>query len=253
MTGAQRLTEPQAGRYDRLDALRGAAVLWMAVYHFSYDLNHLGMLQPRQFFLSDPFWTWQRGTIVSTFVFCAGLSMAVALQQGQSWQRFWRRWLQVAACALLVSAGSALMFPKSWISFGVLHGLAVMLVLARLLALGLPQRPLVWAVLGGCALLLPLVVQHPVFDRTWTHWVGLGTRPPITEDWVPVLPWLGVMLLGLAAGHLLLQRAWPLVSGPVPQALRPLAWLGRWSLSFYMLHQPVFLGVLMGGRQMGWW
>ena len=39
----------------------------------------------------------------------------------------------------------------------------------------------------------------------------------------------------------------------VRRALAPLAVLGRWSLSFYMLHQPVFIGVLVGGRQLGWW
>jgi len=31
--------------------------------------------------------------------------------------------------------------------------------------------------------------------------------------------------------------------------LRPLAVLGRWSLSFYMLHQPVLIGALMLGMQ----
>ncbi len=241
------------GRYDRLDALRGVAVLWMAIYHFCFDLNHLGLIKPRQYFFSDPLWTWQRGAIVTLFVFCAGLSMAVALRQGQGWPRFWRRWAQVAGCAVLVSAGSALMFPKSWIGFGVLHGLAVMLVLARLLALGLTARPLLWAGLGVVALLLPVWVKHPFFDTAWTHWVGLVTRPPITEDWVPVLPWLGVMLLGLAVGHAGLKRRQPWLAQPLPRPLAPMATLGRWSLSFYMLHQPVLLGGLLAGRQLGWW
>jgi peptidoglycan/LPS O-acetylase OafA/YrhL len=31
----------------------------------------------------------------------------------------------------------------------------------------------------------------------------------------------------------------------VPAAVRPLAVLGRWSLSFYMVHQPVLIGALM--------
>ena len=35
------------------------------------------------------------------------------------------------------------------------------------------------------------------------------------------------------------------MAGPVPAAARPLAALGRWSLSFYMLHQPVLIGLLM--------
>ncbi len=251
-------TPPPAGsgkaqRHERLDALRGMAVLWMAAYHFCFDLNHLGLIKPRQYFFSDPLWTWQRAAIVTLFVFCAGLSMAVALRQGQGWPRFWRRWAQVAACAVLVSAGSALMFPNSWISFGVLHGLAVMLVLARLLALALPARPLLWAGLGVLALVLPAWIKHRFFDSAWTHWVGLVTRPPITEDWVPVLPWLGVMLLGLAAGHVELRRPRPWLTQALPRSLRYVAALGRWSLSFYMLHQPVLLGALLAGRQLGWW
>jgi uncharacterized membrane protein len=248
---------PAQRRFDRLDALRGFAVLWMAAYHFCFDLNHLRLLQPRQSFTTDPFWTWQRGCIVTLFVFCSGLALAVALHQGQNWPRFWRRWAQVALCALLVSAGSALMFPKSWIVFGVLHGLAVMLVLARLLAVGLPGRPLWWGSLGVLALVLPLLLEHRFFDTPYTHWVGLVTRPPVTEDWVPLLPWLGVLLLGLASGHVWLRSRQPglaqPLAGPLSPVLRPLAVLGRWSLSFYMLHQPVLLGVLMGGRQVGWW
>ena len=119
-----------SSRYPRIDALRGLAMLWMTVFHFCFDLNLLG--SGRQDFLGDPFWTWQRTGIVSLFLFCAGLSQAVAWRQGLGWPRFWRRWAQVAGCAVLVSIGSAFMFPRSWIFFGVLHGMAVMLVLARL-------------------------------------------------------------------------------------------------------------------------
>ena len=55
--------------------------------------------------------------------------------------------------------------------------------------------------LGAVCLFLPALVSHPFFDTRWTNWVGLVTRKPITEDYVPVLPWLGVMLWGLAAGR----------------------------------------------------
>ena len=72
------------------------------------------------------------------------------------------------------------------------------------------------------------------------------TRKPYTEDFVPVLPWLGVMLWGLAAGQWLLQHRRGVLAGAVPAALQPLALLGRWSLSFYMLHQPVFIGFADG-------
>jgi uncharacterized membrane protein len=236
-------------RHDRLDALRGAAIVWMAGFHFCFDLNYFRLLTPLQAFTRDPFWTVQRACIVTLFVFCAGLSQAVALQAGQGWPRFWRRWAQVAACAVLVSAGSAWMFPQSWIYFGVLHGLAVMLVLSRLLArVGRGLWPL-----GAACLLLPFVVQHPFFDPPGSNWVGLVTRKPVTEDFLPVLPWLGVMLWGLAAGQWLLRHGPAALAGPVPRGLAPLALLGRWSLSFYMVHQPVLLGGLTAGRALGWW
>lgn len=235
---------PAGSRFDRLDALRGAAIVWMALFHFAFDLNHFGLLEPRQNFYRDPFWTVQRAVIVSMFMATAGLSLAAALDAGQGWPRFWRRWAQIAGCAVLVSAGSALMFPRSWISFGVLHGFAVMLVLARLAA---PLRGGLW-LLGLACLLLPHVVQHPWFDTRWTNWVGLTTRKPVTEDWAPVLPWLGVMLWGLAIGQGLLRQRRTWLAGPLAQPLAPLAALGRWSLTFYMLHQPVLIGAILAWR-----
>jgi uncharacterized membrane protein len=236
-------------RLDRLDALRGAAVLWMAAFHFAFDLNHFGLIEPRQFFNRDPFWYGQRTVILGSFLFCAGLSLAVALDAGQTWPRFWRRWAQIAGCALLVSLGSALMFPKSWIFFGVLHGMAVMLVLARLAA---PLGAWLWP-LGAAALVLPRLVQLPLFDPPTLAWVGLVTRKPTTEDFVPLLPWIGLMLWGLAAGQWLLRHRRAVLAGPLAAPLRPLATLGRWSLGFYMLHQPVFIGAILGGRSLGWW
>lgn len=236
-------------RFDRLDALRAVAMLWMAAFHFGFDLNHFGYLEPRHNFHRDPLWTMQRTCIVSLFLFCAGMGQAAAVEAGQAAARFWKRWAQVAACAVAVSVGSALMFPKSWISFGVLHGIALMLIVVRYSArLGGWLWPL-----GLLAVLLPQWVQHPLFETRWTNWVGLVTRKPITEDWVPLLPWLGVMWWGLAAGLWLLRRRRTWLTGALPAALTPLAVLGRWPLSFYMLHQPVFIGGILAGRALGWW
>jgi uncharacterized membrane protein len=230
-------------RYDRLDALRALAIVWMAVFHFCFDLNHYGLM-PKQNFNADPFWTTQRTAIVSLFLFCAGLGQAVALHQGQSWPRFWRRWAQVAGCAVLVTIGSWFMFPKSFITFGVLHGIALMLIVTRFTG-----RWGAWLwVAGALAILAPRVLQHEAFNPPWLNWSGLVTRKPRTEDYVPLLPWLGVMWWGVAAGQWLLARRRDWFTGAVPQRLRPLATLGRWSLSFYMLHQPVLIGAILAWK-----
>jgi uncharacterized membrane protein len=239
-------------RFERLDALRGVAIVWMAAFHFCFDLNYFGYLHPYQWFPRDPFWTVQRTCIVTLFLLCAGMGQAVALQAGQGWPRFWRRWAQVAGCAVLVSAGSALMFPNTWISFGVLHGIALMLVVLRVVAPPLLARgaagEVALAMLAAVAIALPQWVHHPAFDSRWTNWVGLVTRLPRTEDYVPLLPWLGAMLAGLLLAHRVLRLRPQVLAGALPAPLRPLAVLGTWSLSFYMLHQPILIGAIEAWR-----
>ena len=245
------VTDKLSQRFDRLDLWRGLAIVWMACFHFSFDLNQYRFIAPQNFY-GDPFWTHQRLCIVSMFLLGAGAGQAVAADAALAWGRFWRRWIRIAACAALVSAGSYLMFPRGWISFGVLHGMAVMLILLRLLGTALPparlaRAPLALAsvaLLAAVAWMLPHWVQDPFFDSRLTNWVGLITHLPATEDYVPVLPWLGMMLAGYLVASLLLVHARAAFTGAVPSFLRPLAVLGRWSLSFYMIHQLVLIGAL---------
>lgn len=228
-------------RFDRLDALRGFAMVWMTVFHASFDLNNFRLIAAQDFY-RDPFWTGQRLVIVSIFLACAGASQAVAHQQGVGWPRFWQRWGRIVLCAMAVSAGSWWMFPNSWISFGVLHGMALMMLIVRLLA---PLRLRWLTALAVLALLAPQVLGDPFFDSRWTNWVGLVTRKPRTEDFVPLLPWLGVVLAGFVATRVMLSRAPHGLDGPLPSLLDPLARLGRWSLSYYMVHQPVLIGLCL--------
>lgn len=247
-------TAPAISRFDEVDALRGLAMLWMTVFHFCFDLNHFGYW--KQDFYNDPFWTWQRTLIVSLFLFCAGMGQAMAVARGQSWRRFWRRWSQVAGCALLVSAGSWLIYPQSFIYFGVLHGIALMLILSRLMV---RWGGWLW-LLGALAIAIKFAASHALasgapaqfadlLNSPLLNWLGLITRKPVTEDYVPLLPWLGVMWWGVAAGSWWSGRTAGRMSGPLPAVARPLARVGRWSLSYYMLHQPVLMATLLA---VGW-
>ena len=238
-------------RLDFLDALRGLAIVWMTAYHLCFDLNHFGYLQ--QDFYANPLWTWQRTAIVSLFLFTAGLGQAVAVERRQEWHRFWKRWRQVAGAALLVSAGSYAMYPQSFIYFGVLHGMAVMLVVVRMTA---GWGRWLW-LLGGAAIALKFMADGahalwPALDflnHKALNWLGLVSRKPITEDYVPLIPWLGIMWWGMAAGNWVLRQQphWlASQSRPVLPAIKVLAGLGRWSLSYYLLHQPLLIGLLMG-------
>jgi len=143
------------------------------------------------------------------------------------------------------------MFPRSWISFGVLHGMAAMLIVVRWgLVRGWLRGAVPWLASAALVLAAPwlgelLREQAPAavraaFNSRWLNWLGIVSHKPPTEDYVPLLPWLGVMLWGVGLAQLPWRR--PRAPGAAGRAL---AGLGRWSLSYYMVHQPVLIGLLM--------
>jgi uncharacterized membrane protein len=220
-------------RLAGLDRLRGIAILAMAAYHFSWDLDIFGLAEVP--LLTHPFWLAARAVILSSFLLLVGIGQAMAFRAGQPWPRAAWRLAKVGGAAALVTAGSWFAFPATYIFFGVLHHIFV----ASLLCLGLARlpRPALLALAAG-SLALPLAVQSPVFAQGWLLWAGLAPWPPVTNDYVPLFPWLGAVLLGLAWPEPVLALARRLDAG------RVLAWAGRHSLVIYLVHQPVLIGLL---------
>jgi uncharacterized membrane protein len=223
-------------RIEGLDALRGIAIVAMIGYHFAFDLRYFGFT--RSDFEHDLRWLAARTLILASFLLIAGIS-AVLAHQGPAPQRWKVHLAKIAAAALVVSVASALMFPRSFIWFGVLHAIAASLVVAQLFV----GRPLAAAVVGAAVIAAGLALSHAAFDNRMLGWLGFMTAKPLTEDYVPMFPWSGVLLLGVAAGHWLLRHRFAALS-PLAAAPAPLNWMGRHSLALYLVHQPVMLALL---------
>ena len=227
----------KTSRYPVIDCIRGFAIIAMIAYHFGFDLNMQGYIS--QDINHNSNWQVARSLILGTFLYVAGFSMALATNQNI--KRRLIRLVRIAACAVLVSIGSYFMFPDSWIFFGVLHFVLVGTIICWLV---MPYQKLL-LILAMSLLTVGILYQSPIFNSPFLQWLGMMTYKPITEDYVPVLPWLGLMLIGARMGQLALTKSklW-LFDYKLSSILLPVQWLGQHSLIVYMLHQPILLGAL---------
>ncbi|EIM28868.1 putative membrane protein [Microvirga lotononidis] len=245
-------TTPQARtaasqRWDSLDVARGLAIGAMIVYHFSWDLSFLQLIGTN--ILQVPAWRWFARGIAGSFLMLAGFGLALAHIQGFRRIPFLKRLLRIGGAALAVTLGTYFAFPESYIFFGILHCIAVSSVLALPF---LRLHPALTLAAAAFFLIGPWLFTSPALDAPWLDWLGLGAREPVTNDYVPIFPWFGLVLIGTAGGKLMLARRESLglarwrADNPV---FRLLTWAGRKSLPIYLTHQIVLLGILFGVAQ----
>ena len=239
------MTATGAPRWRALDIARGLAVIAMVVFHLIWDLAHFGYAAPNLPWTPEV--RFFGHAIAFAFLFIAGVALVLANRPQFRPRAFARRLAIVGGAAALVSLGTWLVFPGSWVFFGILHCIAA----ASVVALPLLFAPWPVALAAGLACLTAsLFVAAPMFDANALQWLGLGAREPLTQDWRPFFPWAGAVFAGVAAGELLDRMRG---GAPIPDAAAParlpgrwLAFLGRHSLAIYLLHQPALFALFSG-------
>ncbi|WP_417671981.1 heparan-alpha-glucosaminide N-acetyltransferase [Roseibium sp.] len=225
-----------------LDGLRGAAVVAMIVYHFSWDLSWFGHVGWNV--SQDPLWKLFAASIAGTFLFVAGISLSLAHRQAIRWRAFLHREAIIVTAALAVSVATYFAFQSSFVRFGILHAIAA----ASLIALPFTQLPAAIALLAAIfTATLPLWASGPAFDGQWLLWTGLGQPLYGAVDYVPLAPWSALTLFGVAVGTKIAGKAeTPWLSGSAwGNAIGTrLCLLGRHSLAIYLLHQPLLYGLV---------
>ncbi len=235
-------------RYQLLDLLRGLAILAMIVFHVAWDLYYFGY-SPVDV-TTDWGWVIFQKSILSSFLLLVGAGLVLGHGNGIQWRRFWRRFGFVIAGALATTAGTYWMFPEYFVFFGVLHAIALF-SFAGLAFLRLP--PWFVAALGVAVIAANFLYNDPMFTSRELGWIGFWPISPPTSDVVPIFPWFGVVLLGIAGMRLVLASPMAprlaAIHFDQPPA-RGLAFIGRWSLLIYMLHQPLIIAVFFGLAQL---
>jgi uncharacterized membrane protein len=237
----------RAPRIHLIDTLRGLALIAMASYHFTWDLEYFGYVGPGT--ATQGFFRIYARCIASSFLFLVGVSLVLAHGRGIRWQPFRKRLAMVAAAAIVISVATWFIFADEWIYFGILHNI-VLSSLIGLLFVRLPWVvPALVAILIVAAMLvdntaMPGLMDSPLFDTRWLAWIGFAEMPPRSNDYVPLFPWVAAMLAGMAAAGLVTTRGWQHRLAGIQTRQNILTMAGRHSLAFYLIHQPVLLGLL---------
>jgi uncharacterized membrane protein len=234
-------------RFWEIDLLRGIAIIMMIIYHIIYDLNYFSIVKIE---MKSPLILTFLYPIGTLFLLLVGISLTLSysrvkerLSKKELWIKFLLRGLKIFSLGLVITVVSWWFIPEGVIVFGILHCIGICIILAfPFLQLQRKNFPIGIVLIG-----IGVYLRTLTFNFYWFFWLGFIPAGFFTIDYFPLLPWFGVVLVGIFVGNMLYpnyERSFKLkdLSNFLP--VRFLGSLGRHSLVIYLVHQPVILGLI---------
>ena len=217
----------------QLDFIRGTAIVLMVIFHISFDLNNFHFISIDIY--HGLFWKYFRYFILALFIVCVGVALLLSNQYEINFKKSLKRFTLLLVLATIVSLASYFTFPNTWIYFGVLHFIAFASIFALLFL------RFVWVNLFLGVSIITLY-SLKIIDMSWLYnsLQSILSLPQYTEDLVSFTPWFGILLIGIFVAHKKLYL-FPLKENKLTTAV---AYLGKNSLLIYLIHQPIFFGLI---------
>jgi uncharacterized membrane protein len=232
-------------RFWEVDFARGVAIIMVVVYHLVFDLDNFAGYPVAS---TSGFWGVFADVSAFAFVFLAGVSLQISGARASAagprrFGKFLRRGLRILGWGMLVTLVFwALDF--GYVVFGILHLIGLSIILAH------PFMKLrFFNVLFGLLFIAAgSYVSSQGFVASGAAGVFLAPLGVIPEglympDYRPLLPWFGVVLLGLFFGKIVYADRKRKPSAR-PRLAAPVEFLGRHTLFIYLIHQPILISTL---------
>ena len=238
-------------RFWEIDFLRGIAIIMMVSYHFTFDLNFFGIDSINIY--SGFLWIFPR-IVASMFIFLVGLSLYLSYTRAEMSGKFihekdfffkyLKRGMWIFSLGLLITLTTWIFVRDDFIIFVILHFIGLAIILQY------PFLRFNWRykylnlVLGLIFIGAGLYLSFFTFSFSGLMWLGFIPQNLQTLDYFPLLPWLGVMSLGIFIGGIFYQnynRNFKIPDISQFSLVKLFNFLGRHSLLIYVIHQPILL------------
>jgi len=230
-------------RFWEIDFLRGIAVIMMIIFHFLFDLV---FFRGYNINVSSGLLLYFARMTAFIFIFLVGVSLtisysrAIKKQKTNLFTKYLKRGAKIFSWGLAITLVTWLFFREEFIIFGVLHFIGLSIILAY------PLIKYKWQnlVLGVFFIVAGFFLSKLTFNFSWLMWLGFIPKYFCTLDYFPLLPWFGVVLIGLFFGNLLYKnnrRIFKIADLSKNYLIIFFSFLGRHSLFVYLVHQPALI------------
>lgn len=185
-----------------------------------------------------------------------GVSLVISFQCGSyaSHSSYYKTQIKrvlgsIAIVALIITAITWFTIPNMYVSFGILHHIAVGIIIA----LPLVTHPL----MARLALLLTITASYLVSLLTsksvLLHILGANYQGYFQSmDFIPLLPWFVAMVMGIVGAQLWIESGLFKRINKAAAGFTVTQWLavpGRYSLRIYVAHVPILVIIFVA---VGW-
>ncbi len=235
-------------RFWEIDFLRGIAIIMMVLYHLLYNLHYFAHYNVNVY---SGFWLYFARATATTFIFLVGVSLTVSfskatkisLNEKKLFLKYLIRGLKIFSWGLIITLVTWVFLREGRVVFGILHLIGISIILAYPF-LRFPS----WNLLIGLLLIFSgLYLKGLTFNFPWLVWLGFKPAHFYTVDYFPLLPWFGIVLIGLFFGNLLYpdhSRKFQLSNLSSFSVIKIFCFLGKHSLLIYLIHQPLIIVLL---------
>lgn len=225
-------------RIQIIDLSRGIVLILMILFNYSITLNYFQVISLPSTFI---YWLILPSLIGGTFILLSGMSAYASYKNKEKnfTKRYFIRGFKLTGFAILITLFTFIFVPQGTVYFGILHLFAITSFIVPFLI----KYDKINLILGLIFVIFGVFLQLTQFDFPYLTWLGFMPKNFFTFDYFPLMPWLGVIMLGIYFGKHTFKKTIDIhFKGKLSNIF---TFLGKHSLTIYLIHQPLLIMLLL--------